>query len=389
MRMKILNCLLIASMISSMLALSSFANFKSLPAPQWTSTIPDRGWSTGQYTSPTITTDAEGNQHIIGLKEKGNQGFLENMDGKTGEIKWSIPLNGTYNVSNDGYLFMFENNQITVMNLATGYTIWTRELPPEFKDYNYYGEKYPSKNGTLYATIASRDGKSSTIYHYNSEGRKTKKYTLPYSEIQIDGDYLFAKTYSDDPNTYVINLDTGKKIRTFPNGKNFVPVSVMGDGTLLYQNIVKNTLHVKAYSPKGTLKWNKKFSYEHSKTDLVIIQSNFLLFDRKKNKLTLYNSKGALLASKPFDYKYDYIRDFIEVFKIASDQKSFMYTVKKGNNYEHQLIDSSNLKIISRIPFNMNDRDHMGDRYSFILNNRTQIYLLDNIEKNISKYNLK
>ncbi|WP_145410567.1 PQQ-like beta-propeller repeat protein [Paenibacillus xylanexedens] len=384
----LIKSLLIASLISPLLVLGNSAEAKDLPEPEWVYNIDKGEWSLPWNIVPGVVVDSQGNQSLLGNKVVGNQSYLENIDPLSGKLRWSKLENFDYVPSEDGYIFMFDkNNKVSAMNLATGKIIWTGTLPFDKKVqyYSYSSDIYAGKNGSLYVASHSKDYKA-TLYHYDSNGRKTKKYTLPYSIVGIEGDYVFAKTYSDDPNTYILNLATGKKIVTAKNGISYIPVNVLKDGTIVTQNVVKNAVTLKAYNAKGQLKWTKKLPYVSERTETYTLQNRLLFMDGKNNSLKLYASDGKLLASKsykPLATGYNRIRRMIEV---SRDQQSLMLTVKKGDRYEINILDSTNLNVIKA--FSETERDFYSNANYELLNNRTHFIVVDYTGKSIVNYDL-
>lgn len=383
MKWKFAKSMLIASLFILLFAFGTPVHAKELPQPEWVVDVSNGKWI--HPSSPTwgIVVDSQGNQSMIALKTAANKVYLENMDPTTGQIRWSIPQDIGFIPSEDGYIFMVEkNNQISAMHLATGKKLWTSTLPFVEEVY-YYDDIYPGENGSLYVVSHSKDNKS-TLYYYDSTGHRTKKYTVPYSIVDIEGDYVFAKTYNDDPNTYIMSLATGKKIRTITDGNSFIPVNVLKDGTLIAQNVVKNTLTLKAYQPSGQLKWTKKLPYVNGRTEVHTLQDRFLFIDGKNNTLKLYASDGKLIASKSYKPIGTSYNRFWGLMYIAKDQQSFMFTINKGKKHEIIIMDSKNLNVIES--FTKDEYDNNSD-YEF-LHNKTELYIIDSYGKSISKYNL-
>jgi len=378
--------LLIASLIVPLFTFGTPAHAKELPQPEWVVDVARGEWSLPTIHNWGIVVDSQGNESLLGLKTVANKNYLENIDPTTGQIRWTIPQDIGFFPSDDGYIFMVEQkNKISAMHLATGKKVWTSTLPFTQEPYSsyYYDDMYPGNNGSLYVVSNSKDDKS-TLYYYDSNGHKAKKYTLPYLIVNIEGDYVFAKTYNDDPNTYIINLATGKKIRTVTDGYSYIPVNVLKDGTLIAQNVVKNTLTLKAYQPSGQLKWTKKLPYVSGKTEVYTLQDRFLFIDGKNNTLKLYASNGKLIASKSYKPIGTGYNRYWELVYIANDQQSFMFTIKKGKNYEIIIMDSKNMNVIKSFT---EDEYYNNSDYE-LLHNKTDLYIIDSYGKNISKYDL-
>ncbi|WP_440119427.1 outer membrane protein assembly factor BamB family protein [Paenibacillus sp. QZ-Y1] len=384
MKLKFAKSLLVASLLSPILAFGTPAYAKELPQPEWVYDVTYGEWSLPFDKISGIVVDSEGNQSLLGEKFANNKSYLENMNPTTGQIRWSIRKDFFYTSSEDGYIFILENNnQISAMHLATGKKLWTRTLPSKKEDYypSYDEGMYPGKNGSLYVVSHSKDDKA-TLYYYDSAGRRTKKYTLPYIIVGIEGDYVFAKTYSDDPNTYIISLATGKKIRTATNGISFIPVTVLKDNTLITQNVVKNTLTLKAFHPTGKLKWTKELPYVSEKTEVYTLQDRFLFIDGKNNTLKLYASDGKLLASKSYKPMATGYNRLLKTIDVSKDQLSFMFTIRKGKQYEIKILDSKNLNLIK----SFTEGEYYNKSEYEISNNKTEFIIIDSYGKSISKY---
>ncbi|KOP68294.1 hypothetical protein AMS62_25870 [Bacillus sp. FJAT-18019] len=387
MKWKFAKSMLIASLIMPLFAFGTPAHAKELPQPEWVVNVAKGTWSLPTIHNWGIVVDSQGNESLLGLKTAANKNYLENVDPTTGEIKWSIPQDFGFFPADDGYIFMVEKkNKISAMNLATGKKVWASTLPftqEPYDSYYYYDDMYPGDNGSLYVVSNSKDYKS-TLYYYDSTGHKSKKYTLPYLIVDIEGDYVFAKTYNDDPNTYIMSLATGKKIRTVSDGNSYLPVDVLKDGTLIAQNVVKNTLTLKAFNPSGQLKWTKKLPYVNERTKVYVLQDRFLFVDGKNNTLKMYASDGKLIASKSYKPIGTGYNRYWELVHVAKDQQSFMFTINKGNKYEVIIMDSQNMNVIKKFT----DIDYYKSGDYEILNNKTEFYIIDSYGKSISKYDL-
>ncbi|MGG3281021.1 PQQ-binding-like beta-propeller repeat protein [Paenibacillus solani] len=387
MKWKFAKSMLIASIIMPLLAYGTPAHAKELSQPEWVVDVAKGTWSLPTIHNWGIVKDSQGNESLLGLKTAANKNYLENIDPTTGQIRWSIPQDFGFFPSEDGYIFMVEKkNQISAMHLASGKKLWTSTLPfsqEPYDSYYYYENMYPGDNGSLYVVSDSKDHKS-TLYYYDSAGHKTKKYTVPYLIVNIEGDYVFAKTYNDDPNTYIINLATGKKIRTVTDGNSYLPVNVLKDGTLIAQNVAKNTLTLKAFNPSGQLKWTKKLPYVNGRTEVYTLQDRFLFIDGKSDTLKLYASDGKLISSKSYKPIGTGYNRYWSLAYVAKDQQSFMFTVNKGNKYEIIIMDSKNLNVIKSFT---EDEYYNNSDYE-LLNNKTDLYIIDSYGKGISKYDL-
>lgn len=389
MKWKIAKSILIASLLIPLFAYGTPAHAKELPQAEWSVKVTNGTWSLPTIHSFGIVVDSQGNESLLGLKTAGNKRYLENVDPATGQIRWSIPQDFGFFPSDDGYIFMVEKkNKISAMHLATGKKVWTSTLPitqePYDSYYHYDEDMYQGDNGSMYVVSHSKDDKS-TLYHYDSTGHRTKKYTVPYLIVGIEGDYVFAKTYNDDPDTYIMSLATGKKIRKVTDGNSYIPVNVLKDGTLIAQNVVKNTLTLKAFNPSGQLKWTKKLPYVNERTKVYVLQDRFLFIDGKNNTLKLYASDGKLIASKSYRPIGTGYNRYWELAYIAKDQQSFMFTINKGKKYEVIIMDSKNLNVIKSFT---EDEYYNNSDYE-LLNNKTDFYIIDSYGKSISKYDLK
>lgn len=387
MKWKFAKSMIIASLLIPLFAYGTPAQAKELPQAEWSVKVTNGTWSLPSIHNFGIVVDSQGNESLLGLKTAGNKRYLENVDPTTGQIRWSIPQDFGFFPSDDGYIFMVEKkNKISAMHLATGKKSWTSTLPftqEPYDSFYYYDDMYQGDNGSLYVVSHSKDDKS-TLYHYDSTGHRTKKYTVPYLIVDIEGNYVFAKTYNDDPNTYIMSLATGKKIRTVTDGHSYIPVNVLKDGTLIAQNVVKNTLTLKAFNPSGQLKWTKKLPYVSDKTEVYTLQDRFLFIDGNNNTLKLYASDGKLISSKSYKPIGTGYNRYWGLTYIAKDQQSFMFTTKKGKKYEVYIMDSKNLNIIKSFT---EDEYYNNNDYE-LLNNKTDLYIIDSLGKSISKYDL-
>jgi len=386
---KVVKSMIIASLFIPLFAFGTPAHAKDLPQPEWVVEVANGEWSPPSSRDWGVMVDSQGNENLLVLKTVAKKNYLENVDPTTGQIRWSIPQDFGFFPSEDGYIFMIENkNQISAMHLASGEKLWTSPLPftrEIYGSYYYYDDMYPGNNGSLYVVTHSNDDKS-TLYYYDSTGHKTKKYTLPYPNVNIEGDYVFAKTYSDDPDTYILSLATGKKIRTVtdPDPNSYISVNVLKDGTLIVQNVVNNTLTLKAYHPSGQLKWTKKLPYVSYRTEVYVLQDRFLFVDGKNNTLKLYASDGKLIASKSYKPVFTGYNNYVGLMYIAKDQQSFMFTINKGKNYEIIIMDSLNMNVIK----SFTEKEYYRNSDYELLNNKTDLFIIDRNGKSISKYNL-
>ncbi|MFL0377418.1 PQQ-binding-like beta-propeller repeat protein [Paenibacillus amylolyticus] len=367
MSLKRINYWLIASLCFFLAIPSEPALAKDLLQLQWGYDITNDGQSATSSYSMKSVTDAMGNESLLVTKvNKNNDYYIDSVDAKTGELLWSIPTDNEYTLSDDGYMFIFHDNQVSAKHIATGQIRWTASLPGPPEDWRLYSAESgsPGENGSLYVIADSDDSKSSTLYYYDTNGNLSRKFKVPYFMQQIHGDVIVGSTFGDHPDLYLISLTTGKKIKTITGGKGYNGIKSLSDGTLLYYNIYKKTLTLKGYNSTGQLKWTKQLPYKENSTELFALKDRFVFVDYKNKRIKLYSSSGRLIAEKaylPVSYP-----------NMALDGTSLMFTAKKNGNNELIIMDTSNLDVLytyKKGEFDLNEE-------RLFLNNTTGLYIL-------------
>ncbi|MDQ0660182.1 PQQ-binding-like beta-propeller repeat protein [Paenibacillus sp. W2I17] len=369
MSLKRINYWLIASLFIFLAIPSEPALAKDLLQFQWGYDITNDGQSATSSYSIKSVTDAMGNESLLVTKAgKNNDYYIDSVDAKTGELLWSIPTDNEYTLSDDGYMFIFHDNQVSAKHIATGQIRWTASLPGPPEDWRLYSAESgsPGENGSLYVIADSDDLKSSTLYYYDANGNLSRKFKVPYFMQQIHGDVIVGSKFGNHPDLYLISLTTGKKIKTITGGKGYNGIKSLSDGTLLYYNIYKKTITLKGYNSTGQLKWTKQLPYKEYSTELFALKDRFVFVDYKNKRIKLYSSSGKLIAEKaylPVSYP-----------NMALDGTSLMFKSEKNDEDELELIimDTSNLNVLYTYK---NDEFDLNDERLF-LNNTTGLYIL-------------
>nr|WP_154960801.1 hypothetical protein [Paenibacillus xylanexedens] len=347
---------------------------QALLQPQWEYDITNGGKSRTSSHSIESVTDAMGNQSMIVTKVDDRHAYIDSIDAKTGELRWSMPSDDYFVLSEDGYMFIFHYNQVIAKHVYSGQVIWTASLPEPSKKFSYYSWRenaFPKENGSLYLVVNSSDSKS-TLYHYDSKGQRSKKFTLSHVIEQIAGEIIISKKYSDHPDSYIHSLSTGKKISMISNGKDYYSSMVLSDNTLLQYNIEKNKLILNAYNAAGKKKWSKQLPYLEYTTDIVALKDRFLFVDAKNKRIRLYTSAGKLITEKNYLPVPSNYNRYWKSIDMAQDGTSFMFTVKQNGQDEIIIMDTSNLNVLftyKRSEFNF-DKDYL------FLNNMADLYVL-------------
>ncbi|SCZ08943.1 PQQ-like domain-containing protein [Paenibacillus polysaccharolyticus] len=337
--------------------------------PQWEYDITNGGKSSTSSHSMRKVIDATGNESLLINKAgKNNDYYIDSVDAKTGRLLWSMPTDNEYQISDDGYIFIFKNNKVSAKHIATGRVIWTATLPGAPEEWRRGGAEAasPGENGSLYLFWNSDDNKSSTLYYYNTKGKLSKKLKVPYFMYQIDGDMIVGSKFGDHPDLYLISLNTGKKIKTIAGSKGYNRIRRLSDGTFLHYNIYKNTMTLKGYNSTGQLNWTKQLPYKEYSTELYALEDRFLYVDVKNNRIKLYSSSGRMIAEKP------YLR--AGLINMALDAKSFMFPSVKDDKEELIIMDTNNLNILQVI--NSGELDLENE--SMYLHNKTGLYFINN-----------
>ncbi|MDT9723324.1 hypothetical protein QVE09_31000 [Paenibacillus sp. ClWae2A] len=376
MSLKRINYWLIASLCFFLAIPSEPALAKDLLQFQWGYDITNGGQSATSSYSMKSVTDAMGNESLLVTKvDKNNDYYIDSVDAKTGELLWSIPTDNEYTLSDDGYMFIFADNQVSAKHIATGQIRWTASLPGPPEDFlRYYGPEsaYPRENGSLYVVMHADDSKSSTLYYYDTKGNSIQKFKVPYLIEQITGNVIIGKKFSDHPDFYMSSLTTGKKIKTIAGGKGYNQIMSVSDDTLLHYSIHKKTMTLKAYNSAGKIRWTKELPYIDYSTEIVALKDRFLFVDAKNKRIKLYSSAGKLIAEKaylPIPTTYNI---YWMPLHMAVDGTSFMFTAKKNGNDELVIMDTSNLKVL----FTYKKGEFDLEKERLFLNNTTGLYIL-------------
>lgn len=136
MSLKRINYWLIASLCIFLAIPSEPALAKDLLQFQWGYDITNGGQSATSSYSMKSVTDTMGNESLLVTKaDKNNDYYIDSVDAKTGKLLWSIPTNNEYKLSDDGYMFIFHDNQVSAKHIATGEIRWTAPLPGTQEDF--------------------------------------------------------------------------------------------------------------------------------------------------------------------------------------------------------------------------------------------------------------
>ncbi|MGO4734202.1 hypothetical protein [Paenibacillus sp. 2KB_22] len=376
MSLKRINYWLIASLCIFLAIPSEPALAKDLLQFQWGYDITNGGQSATSSYSMKSVTDAMGNESLLVTKAgKNNDYYIDSVDAKTGELLWSIPTDNEYTLSDDGYMFIFHDNQVSAKHIATGEIHWTAPLPGPPEDFlRYYGPEssYPRENGSLYVVADSGDLKSSTLYYYDINGNLSRNFKVPYFIEKITGNIIISKKFSDHPDFYISSLTTGKKIKTITGGKGYNQIMGLSDDTLLHYSIHKKIMTLKAYNSSGKIRWTKELPYIDYSTEIVALKDRFLFVDAKNKRIKLYSSAGKLIAEKAYLPIPTTYNSYWMPLHMAVDGTSFMFTAKKNGNTELIIMDTSNLNVL--YTYKNGEFDLSEDR--LFLNNTTGLYIL-------------
>ncbi|GGH70013.1 hypothetical protein GCM10008014_54010 [Paenibacillus silvae] len=384
MKLKQFNYWLIASLCFFLASPSEPALAKDLMQFQWGYDITNGGQSRTSSHLIESVTDAMGNQSLIVTKEGYNDAYIDILDAKTGALLWSIPIfNRGYVLSDDGYMFIFDEKKVSARHVYSGQVIWTAPLPklPLKFSYYYWPElAFPRENGSLYLALDSEE--KSTLYHYNSKGKISQKFKLPYLIEQIKGDVIISKKYSDHPDVHINSLSTGKKIKTIVGTKGYNQFIALSDGTLMQYNLQENTMILKAYNSAGQIKWTKQLPYNtrfDSSSAIVALKDRFLFVDAKNKRIKLYTSAGKLIAESAYLPLRNNYNGYWEPLNVAIDGTSFMFLTSKNGNDELVIMDTSNLNVLSSYKKSEFDLD----KEFLFLNNTTGLYIISDEGRNL------
>ncbi|WP_405170770.1 hypothetical protein MHI12_26435 [Paenibacillus sp. FSL H8-0280] len=376
MSLKRINYWLIASLCFFLAIPSEPALAKDLLQLQWGYDITNGGQNATSSYSMKSVTDAMGNESLLVTKvDKNNDYYIDSVDAKTGKLLWSIPTDNEYKLSDDGYMFIFADNQVSAKHIATGEIRWTAPLPGPPEDFlRYYGPEsaYPRENGSLYVVADSGDLKSSTLYYYDINGNLSRSFKVPYFIEQIKDNVIIGKKDYNHPDLYLISLTSGQKIKTIAGGKGYNRIMSLSDGTFLHYNIYKKTITLKGYNSTGQLHWTKQLPYNEYSTELYALKGRFIFVDVKNKRIKLYSSSGKLIAEKAYMPEPRTYNRGLMPLNVAVDGTSFMFTSVKNDKDELVIMDTSNLNVL----YTYKNGEFDIEKESLYLNNTTGLYIM-------------
>ncbi|MGO4527857.1 hypothetical protein AB4Z30_02145 [Paenibacillus sp. 2TAF8] len=371
--------------------------------------------------------------------------------------KWTMKSNSSYffqtagpeydgfNANKDTIYFQlkeFKNGKVNdyivqSINTTTGKEHWSYDFRKNVKMLTFGGTPLLyGKNGDVYFTSSTNDGKEYKTYSVNSKGNvnwvKTFKngtarpYLLSNGNLAVvedKGNKYDTRITIFNPNgkqvsltklksRYAEILNTGHVISNYPSKSNTIEIFKnvsslqkpiishkiagkysgmqtyqLSGGTIILDLISykdKVSLHnLHAYNVDGKLMWKRSLPKESfNKSDpLVVVGDNFLLRDTKNKTISLYNKNNKLLSSTK---KAEYYEGYQQI--TPSGDITFSYGTYNNSKWEDKFYALNGKNLSIKYQFQITSDEYQRNEFYYVGNN-TLYRVTDS--KTVSKYILK